>query len=176
MSVRIFLNKTYTKRDSIILHIAAELFKKLSGIVIGLEAQETWDGANLRIIVRDDSAEIIDRIMEIVYAEIDRHNAYGEIIPEITKSRDLMFFSKAEAKPRRDIVDSIEKSLKRALPNVVVGVEAVETGDGANLRIIVRDDSAEIIDRIMEIVYAEIDRHNAYGEIIPEITKSGGDA
>ena len=86
MSIRIFLKKPYTKRDKVILEIAEKLFGEMSENIVGLESRDSWDGANLRIIVRDDTSDIIDKIMEIVYKEIEKHDALGEIIPEIVRS------------------------------------------------------------------------------------------
>ena len=88
MSITIYIKNRFTDRDTLILEIAKKLFTKMGDNIIGIESKDTWDGANLRIIVKDDSNEIIDKIMEIVYEEIEKNNAYGEIIPEIVRAND----------------------------------------------------------------------------------------
>jgi len=116
MSITIFIKKQYTDRDKVILEIAKELFREMSNNIIGLESRDSWDGANLRIIVKDDSSKVIDKIMEIVYKEIERNNAYGEIIPEIVKASDLLLIgSEEEIKPRESVVKQIERALKKNL-------------------------------------------------------------
>ena len=51
--------------------------------VAGVSSTDSWDGANLRIVMTRDDPELIDRIMRSVFEIIDKHGMLGEIIPEI---------------------------------------------------------------------------------------------
>lgn len=66
------------------MRIAEVLFEDFSEVV-GVESVDSWDGANLRIIVSRDDPDLIDRIMERVYRVIEEYGELGNIIPEISK-------------------------------------------------------------------------------------------
>ena len=172
MSIKIFLDKPYSRKDETIINIAKELFNELGDIVVGLETHESWDGSNLRILVKDDTSEIIDKVLNIVYKIIEKHNAYGEIIPEIVKVSDTIFFTDMQVSIPQDALRTIERSLREHLPNIFIHVEPTESWDGSNLRILVKDDSSEIIDKVLSIVYKIVAEYKAYGKIIPEIVKA----
>ncbi len=89
MGVNVFLRGKFTRKDSIILRVADELFKKIGDTVIGVQGVASWDGSNLRIIVKEDTPETIEKIMKTVYKILEKNNAIGEIIPEIVKQNDI---------------------------------------------------------------------------------------
>ncbi len=88
LGVTVFLRGKFTKKDMTTLRIASELFNEFGGIIKGVQRVESWDGSNLRIIVKEDNPETIEKIMKKVYKILEKNNAIGEIIPEIVSEND----------------------------------------------------------------------------------------
>jgi len=84
LSLRVRLHGEYGRTEKIVLKIADVLFEEFPE-VIGVESVDSWDGANLRVIVSRDDPDLIDRLMESIYRIIDEHGELGNIIPEIVR-------------------------------------------------------------------------------------------
>jgi len=170
VSLYVRLRGKYGKIEKIALKVAEALFEKFPG-VMGLESVDSWDGANLRIIVSRDDPDLIDRLMERVFEIIDKYGEIGNIVPEIVRFDELMLRGEPKTKVHATLVNKLKEFLRREF-DCVIDVVPVDSWDGANLRIIVSRDDPDLIDRLMERVFEIIDEHGEIGNIVPEIVKA----
>jgi len=169
LSLLIRLRGKYGRNEKTTLRIAEVLFEEFPE-VMGVESRDSWDGANLRIIVSREDPDLIDRLMERVFKIIDEQGEIGNIIPEIKRFDHLSIEGEPRTKFDSSIVHRIKEVLKSEFREVV-DVVPFDSWDGANLRIIVSREDPDLIDRLMERVFEIIDEHGEIGNIIPEIKK-----
>jgi len=86
VSLKVIVTGKYDKKDHIVLKIAVKLLEKFSDVVVGVERVDGWDGANLRVIVREESPELVDRIIDAIYDVVEELGVYGEVVPEIVQA------------------------------------------------------------------------------------------
>ncbi len=75
-----------TKVHATLVNKLKEFLRREFDCVIDVVPVDSWDGANLRIIVSRDDPDLIDRLMERVFEIIDEHGEIGNIVPEIVKA------------------------------------------------------------------------------------------
>ncbi len=73
------------KINTVVVNRIREILLKEYDFVIDVTPVDSWDGANLRVIVSRDDPDLIDRLMESIYRIIDEHGELGNIIPEIVR-------------------------------------------------------------------------------------------
>ena len=80
-----------------------------------------------------------------------------------------IIFKKEKAGLSSDLIIEIARRLREALGDRLVALDSVNTPDGSNVRIVVRDKTFEDVKKIMKIIGEIEEKHDIHGKILPEI-------
>jgi len=77
------------QNDLLLLSVAQELIKELGDNFVGLYNVETWNGCNVRIVVKKKDEETYKRIFEIIKRLEIKCGRPAVIIPDIVEEDEL---------------------------------------------------------------------------------------
>ncbi len=171
--LRILFPEKSIEKEDIILELARELRRELGGELVGVESYSGPDGSNVRIIVRDKTWEVVDKVIEAIWRFEKKKGIEGTILPEINDLKELLLVREgATMHISNEIILMLRNKLKEKLGDNLVGVESYSGSDGSNVRIIVKKKTWETIDKILEVIWQLEREKGIEGTILPEIEVS----
>ena len=164
-AVLVFLDRPNTI-DRMVFTLADRLFSRLENIVLAVE--KTSD-SRVRIVVKSLSTDVIDRVFEVVREVEEEFDEPGAIVPEIVDEAEYKALSHEELhEVPEDVLYRLRERLREKLSDVVVAVERQRT-QRANVKVVVRGLSADVIGRVFEVVREVEEELDEPGAIVPEI-------
>ena len=83
MPLRLIVREPLSYLDDIIIKLFEVLMKKLSNTLILVESYDSWDGSNVKIVVKVKSDEVVEKIFDAIESIERRFGIPGKIIPDI---------------------------------------------------------------------------------------------
>jgi len=82
-TLKIFFPEKRDRIEDIIIELAPRLRRNLGSTLVGIESFDGCDGENMKIIVREKTWDVMEKIMEIIWAVEVEKNIEGRIFPSI---------------------------------------------------------------------------------------------
>ena len=82
LSLLVHLRGKFSTKDKVALKIAERLMEDFEE-VIAIETRDSWDGANLRIVVSRFDPDLVEAVFRRVYEIVEEFGEVGNIVPEI---------------------------------------------------------------------------------------------
>ncbi len=172
LPIAVSILKEAEKRDTLFLHLAKELLSILGNNFVGLYSVDTWEGCNVRIIVREKNEETYRKIFETIERLELEFGCPATIIPDIA-TIDEARASRVDPKVTisNNLMEKLRNELKRIMSNNFVGLYSVDTWEGCNVRIIVREKNEETYRKIFETIERLELEFGCPATIIPDIVE-----
>jgi len=169
MPLRLIVREPLSYLDDIIIKLFEVLMKKLSNTLILVESYDSWDGSNVKIVVKVKSDEVVEKIFDAIESIERRFGIPGKIIPDIMtpdEARTLEIKIKIDI---GDILPHLRSTLLEILGENLIKVECHDGWDGSNVKIVVKVKSDEVVEKIFDAIESIERRFGIPGKIIPDI-------
>jgi len=116
----------------------------------------------------------VDRIMEEIWRIEVEKGIEGKILPQIVSLFEHIHSVSLvkDEKLSKQVIDELSARLRGVLKNNLVCVESFDGPDGENVKIVVREKTWEVVDRIMEEIWRIEVEKGIEGKILPSIEVS----
>ena len=89
MPLSINVKKKIDRIDKLVIRIAERLLEVLGQNLVKLETIEGWDGSNIRIIVKEKTDEVIEKIINTISKIEEKEGKIGVIVPDIVSLDEI---------------------------------------------------------------------------------------
>ncbi len=89
MPLKLIFSKPISQIDKLIMDLSKTLVRELGESLLLVETHEGSDGSNVRILVREKSDSVVEKIFNAIEEVERRNNKPGEIIPDIVTPDEL---------------------------------------------------------------------------------------
>ena len=170
MPIIVYKKGRLEKDDAKILKIAEKLLSELGDFVISVESIDGRDGSNVRIVLKEVSPELIDRVIDVIWAVEEEIGEHGLFIPEIIDFEEFRYMREPrQEKLSAELVSRLTDKLLSELGDLIVSVESIDGRDGSNVRIVLKEVSPELIDRVIDVIWAVEEEIGEHGLFIPDL-------
>jgi len=154
--------------DARILKIAEKLLSELGDLVVSVESINGWDGPNVRIILKKVSPELIDKVIDAIWAVEEEIGKHGIFIPNIIDLEEFRYTREhSQERSLTELVSWLADKLLSELGDLVISVTSIDRWRGPNVRIVLREISPELVEKVIDAIWAVEEELGEHGIFIP---------